>query len=132
MTREAGSSEVLYDGGCPRCRRAVAWAIPRSGSSMEFIDATRCSDDQLALRGVDRSTVARSVVVVDPTRGVATETLAVARVFERCGSRWRRVGALLGTRPARLALDPVYRLFTQLRSRDRRDADGSAGARSTR
>jgi predicted DCC family thiol-disulfide oxidoreductase YuxK len=105
---------VLYDGGCPLCRREIGWY--RGKAAAEAIDWIDVSDPAATAlpAGIAREAALKRFHVVKPDGSVASGAAAFLRVWQAFPGLRRAAGLL--SRPVPLALlERGYRLFLPLR-----------------
>jgi predicted DCC family thiol-disulfide oxidoreductase YuxK len=118
--------QVFYDGGCPLCRKEIAYyrRIDRGGC-IDWIDITT-ADAVLTAAGLDRVTAMRRLHVREPHGAVVSGAAAFLAIWRRLPG-WRRLAHAAELLRLTGLLEWGYVRFADRRFR-RRCADGACPA----
>lgn len=111
-----GEDVVFYDGACGLCHAVVRFAVHRDRAGALRYAPIGGATWQATFRDAS-SAPPRDTVSVRTARGdVLVRSAAVARILERLGGGWRRLGRILRALPRPLR-DLGYRCVAALRRR---------------
>jgi len=110
--------EVLYDGGCGRCRRSVSWAAARTDTGVSYVDTVTLDATALAARGLNQEAIGTSVWLVEADRPPVGGARAVGALLTRCPKLWPLAGRLLRSRAVLPVAEPLYHAVAARRHRD--------------
>lgn len=110
--------QVLFDGGCPLCRREIAYY--RRLQALESIEWLDISQEQQRLpEGIDRCHALQRFHLVSAEGEVWQGARAFLRLW-RALPGWRFLGYLFSIPPLPSLLELAYRGFLKLRARIKR------------
>jgi predicted DCC family thiol-disulfide oxidoreductase YuxK len=110
---------VYFDGGCPVCSREIAVYQSQAGAdAVSWVDVSRCDASQL---GPDLSRAdAMARLHLRRADGSLVSGAEAFTSLWRVLPRWSWLGRLLGTAPALVVLEAMYRMFLVVRRSWRR------------
>ena len=116
------ADRVFFDGGCPVCRREIAWyADRRGGDALRWIDVTDDANTPLFPAGYSTDRLLKRFTVVRNDGQVVTGAPAFVAIWRAVHAlSW--LGQLMDRRPIVWVLERMYRTFLVLRRQWRRPA----------